>query len=122
MIPRPPRPTRTDTPFPYTTLFRSLRRERAAGHCRLQEGRRRRSRLRVGGGGVVERASRCALLGRGPERGQPAGRGAGGETCAGAGTAVVRGACCDGLCAAVPASRFRGFARRVPAGGGLASQ
>src|SRR3546814_17266128 len=24
MIHRPPRPTRTDTPFPYTTLFRSL--------------------------------------------------------------------------------------------------
>src|SRR3546814_16601946 len=24
MIPRPPRSTRTDTPFPYTTLFRSL--------------------------------------------------------------------------------------------------
>src|SRR3546814_14487913 len=25
MIRRPPRPTRTDTPFPYTTLFRSQR-------------------------------------------------------------------------------------------------
>src|SRR3546814_16570240 len=25
MIRRPPRPTRTDTPFPYTTLFRSPR-------------------------------------------------------------------------------------------------
>src|SRR3546814_3774697 len=24
MIPRPPRPTRTDTLFPYTTLFRSI--------------------------------------------------------------------------------------------------
>src|SRR3546814_15626714 len=24
MIPRPPRSTRTDTPFPYTTLFRSF--------------------------------------------------------------------------------------------------
>src|SRR3546814_16592292 len=28
---RPPRSTRTDTLFPYTTLFRSLQRERAAG-------------------------------------------------------------------------------------------
>src|SRR3546814_12979733 len=28
MIPRPPRPTRTDPPFPYTTLFRSVRTER----------------------------------------------------------------------------------------------
>src|SRR3546814_8210475 len=28
MIPRPPRSTRTDTLFPYTTLFRSLRRAR----------------------------------------------------------------------------------------------
>src|SRR3546814_1600674 len=30
MIRRPPRPTRTDTLFPYTTLFRSLAREREA--------------------------------------------------------------------------------------------
>src|SRR3546814_14452910 len=28
MIRRPPRSTRTDTPFPYTTLFRSLQRAR----------------------------------------------------------------------------------------------
>src|SRR3546814_10519029 len=92
MIRLPPRSTRTDTLFPYTTLFRSgahhqspglrrlpartelrspgvqgrLRRQRAAGHCSIQEGRLRRSRLRVGVGEVVERASRCALLGRGP--------------------------------------------------------
>src|SRR3546814_3922310 len=30
MIRRPPRSTRTDTPFPYTTLFRSRYRRRAA--------------------------------------------------------------------------------------------
>src|SRR3546814_3461037 len=30
MIRRPPRSTRTDTLFPYTTLFRSVRRSRAA--------------------------------------------------------------------------------------------
>src|SRR3546814_12916525 len=42
MLPRPPRSTRTDTPFPYTTLFRSsqgqgrrLRRARPGGHPRL---------------------------------------------------------------------------------------
>src|SRR3546814_9749155 len=32
MIRRPPRSTRTDTLFPYTTLFRSLQGRRAAGH------------------------------------------------------------------------------------------
>src|SRR3546814_15425812 len=31
MIRRPPRSTRTDTLFPYTTLFRSLRTRRASG-------------------------------------------------------------------------------------------
>src|SRR3546814_6437885 len=32
MIRRPPRSTRTDTLFPYTTLFRSAERERLAAH------------------------------------------------------------------------------------------
>src|SRR3546814_13408977 len=32
MIRRPPRSTRTDTLFPYTTLFRSLPRQRPAAH------------------------------------------------------------------------------------------
>src|SRR3546814_5348218 len=42
MIRRPPRSTRTDTLFPYTTLFRSneegqdRRRDQAANHCGLQ--------------------------------------------------------------------------------------
>src|SRR3546814_8903858 len=58
MVRRPPRSTRTDTLFPYTTLFRSLsgRRPRAASTpmcCRLPW-HQRRSRLawsiRVGGG------------------------------------------------------------------------
>src|SRR3546814_7523592 len=35
MIRRPPRSTRTDTLFPYTTLFRSLRRRRARGEALL---------------------------------------------------------------------------------------
>src|SRR3546814_16711328 len=33
MIRRPPRSTRTDTLFPYTTLFRSPLAEESAGHC-----------------------------------------------------------------------------------------
>src|SRR3546814_12184802 len=46
MIRRPPRSTRTDTLFPYTTLFRSLTRNpqmgragRSRGHLRMQDGR-----------------------------------------------------------------------------------
>src|SRR3546814_7399838 len=47
MIPRPPRSTRTDTLFPYTTLFRSHRRRRslvlvAAGHHHRVPGPQRR--------------------------------------------------------------------------------
>src|SRR3546814_2792180 len=44
MIRRPPRSTRTDTLFPYTTLFRSIR--RSAGHCR--DGDRRRGDAAAG--------------------------------------------------------------------------
>src|SRR3546814_9140325 len=46
MIRRPPRSTRTDTLFPYTTLFRShegIRRSRAGGH----EGGHGLSRIRI---------------------------------------------------------------------------
>src|SRR3546814_5047648 len=47
MIRRPPRSTRTDTLFPYTTLFRSaraahVRRDRDPGHLRLRAEPRRR--------------------------------------------------------------------------------
>src|SRR3546814_6934208 len=39
MIRRPPRSTRTDTLFPYTTLFRSVATSLGApGHCRIAEG------------------------------------------------------------------------------------
>src|SRR3546814_16332005 len=41
MIRRPPRSTRTDTRFPYTTLFRSIDRRAGAEVRRGQEGRRR---------------------------------------------------------------------------------
>src|SRR3546814_9162039 len=48
MIRRPPRSTRTDTPFPYTTLFRSVRRVPphvggGAQNCGVE---RQRARLR----------------------------------------------------------------------------
>src|SRR3546814_12474543 len=46
MIRRPPRSTRTDTLFPYTTLFRSLLGRRAVDHGG-GEPRRRRRRPRV---------------------------------------------------------------------------
>src|SRR3546814_7926001 len=36
MIRLPPRSTRTDTLFPYTTLFRSTRQQRCQAHARLQ--------------------------------------------------------------------------------------
>src|SRR3546814_11783473 len=40
MIRRPPRSTRTDTLFPYTTLFRSLAAETSNGHHPLVTGHR----------------------------------------------------------------------------------
>src|SRR3546814_2550427 len=43
MIRRPPRSTRTDTPFPYTTLFRSVRHGRF-GRAVARHGRQARSR------------------------------------------------------------------------------
>src|SRR3546814_3898018 len=42
MIRRPPRSTRTDTLFPYTTLFRSPARLEGANHVVFLVGRRRR--------------------------------------------------------------------------------
>src|SRR3546814_16439319 len=41
MIRRPPRSTRTDTLFPYTTLFRSLRRRQRRRQDRARDRRRR---------------------------------------------------------------------------------
>src|SRR3546814_2328146 len=49
MIRRPPRSTRTDTLFPYTTLFRS--RHGNAGSSHLRQSRARQDRLRSRGGG-----------------------------------------------------------------------
>src|SRR3546814_13899889 len=55
MIRRPPRSTRTDTLFPYTTLFRSARR-----HPRQQ--RRLREGLRLPAGGALRRRRARAHL------------------------------------------------------------
>src|SRR3546814_6973566 len=82
MIRRPPRSTRTDTLFPYTTLFRSAlprpvrrkqgrRLHRLAGACRARAGRHAASahpaalsRLREGGAGLLPTAATAA--GRAP--------------------------------------------------------
>src|SRR3546814_2779615 len=61
MIRRPPRSTRTDTLFPYTTLFRSVRQPataaaRSPGHCvRISQSRRRR---------IVRTAQRMSAVSR----------------------------------------------------------
>src|SRR3546814_3948068 len=67
MIRRPPRSTRTDTLFPYTTLFRSDRARR--GRLRLDRGRERRWR-RGDRGRPYPRQSRLA----GGDEDAPAGR------------------------------------------------
>src|SRR3546814_14196464 len=41
MIPRPPRSTRTDTPFPFTPLFRSLAKQLGVSRGPLREATRR---------------------------------------------------------------------------------
>src|SRR3546814_4332317 len=85
MIRRPPRSTRTDTLFPYTTLFRSSRParqgRRARRHHHLQD---RRARRRSGQGlsgyaGARQRAEQSALrvpLGRPVQPGPRPGEGA----------------------------------------------
>src|SRR3546814_19257429 len=68
MIRRPPRSTRTDTLFPYTTLFRSADRARAV--CALAPSRRRR-RACAGDRGLRGVLGQCAVRGRlgaGPAR------------------------------------------------------
>src|SRR3546814_19796616 len=49
MIRRPPRSTRTDTLFPYTTLFRSPRWQRAGGLLSRSVRTRQQARRRVDG-------------------------------------------------------------------------
>src|SRR3546814_15877614 len=52
MIRRPPRSTRTDTLFPYTTLFRSLHISKVAVGCRTFEALRKRQEARLSDGVV----------------------------------------------------------------------
>src|SRR3546814_2775791 len=67
MIRRPPRSTRTDTLFPYTTLFRSVgrraaRRDRPARHHRRRSADLRRHRHRPGDGRSEEHTSELQSL------------------------------------------------------------
>src|SRR3546814_10974000 len=69
MIRRPPRSTRTDTLFPYTTLFRSLARRRrgaALGPARPEHGRRGpagpRTRTRAGRGARPPRPTHATAM------------------------------------------------------------
>src|SRR3546814_8624596 len=55
MIRRPPRSTLTDTPLPYTTLFRSV--GRVAGAAAQQQGGQRKSK-RFAHGGILKRKRR----------------------------------------------------------------
>src|SRR3546814_17522329 len=67
MIRRPPRSTRTDTLFPYTTLFRSLRQLAEVRDLRTDEQRRRAVGARRDAGAAadagrhVERAHRLEI-------------------------------------------------------------
>src|SRR3546814_4956502 len=64
MIRRPPRSTRTDTLFPYTTLFRSKRYVKAHGRQRQQSHSDRQSRQGSGGPDVPERRQGRAVPAR----------------------------------------------------------
>src|SRR3546814_9013199 len=60
MIRRPPRSTRTDTLFPYTTLFRSLRRRISAAAGKPQMARSGRKIDHYPGFGLLEHIDRQA--------------------------------------------------------------
>src|SRR3546814_17496064 len=62
MIRRPPRSTRTDTLFPYTTLFRSLPSPAARGRSGAGEACART--FRPAGAAVGRRARACMVAGR----------------------------------------------------------
>src|SRR3546814_3005391 len=81
-IRRPPRATRTDTLFPYTTLFRSLARLGQSGHRRAQPAQRiapARDRRPTGVADTPADIVQCAhgrgqRIERGPEQGLEQGR------------------------------------------------
>src|SRR3546814_14030194 len=74
IIRQPPRSTRTDTLFPYTTLFRSIERNGAARQHDLRTGRHERPlhprarRRGHGGCGRLELVDALAVAGRAAER------------------------------------------------------
>src|SRR3546814_6967653 len=66
MIPRPPRSTRTDTLFPYTTLFRSLVASKCRnGHRMPHRGAMAQHSARIGCPHLAKRASRLHCSDRG---------------------------------------------------------
>src|SRR3546814_15004169 len=69
MVRRPPRATRTDTLFPYTTLFRSS----PAFPSAIGAGKQRRAHHLFGadGRGVFVALDHAAYMGSGPPLGQP---------------------------------------------------
>src|SRR3546814_9543496 len=60
MIRRPPRSTRTDTLFPYTTLFRSADREPGRRAAALDPDRQAGAPRAGAGGGEAQRCAACA--------------------------------------------------------------
>src|SRR3546814_3231015 len=71
MIRRPPRSTRTDTLFPYTTLFRSIGRDRRARHRPRAahlggKAQPLRARARRSAAGAVRAGGRAGAGARGP--------------------------------------------------------
>src|SRR3546814_5029707 len=64
MIRRPPRSTRSDTLFPYTTLSRSLRLLAAAAAVVVRRDRRARGVLQVGHGAALPAVPVAGRLGR----------------------------------------------------------
>src|SRR3546814_1092827 len=93
MIRRPPRSTRTDTLFPYTTLFRSdaiLRRHRRqVGVMMLYRDHRQAGLARVAAGRVVGMAIAGDRLGRDPQQAFEVGNALAKEVVAGAGLDVA---------------------------------
>src|SRR3546814_3480844 len=80
MIRRPPRSTRTDTLFPYTTLFRSPRELPGTACHDAADPLGARGRAAIAKGHRARRAQRRALLGACPRRHRPQGGHGGGRS------------------------------------------
>src|SRR3546814_9394883 len=73
MIRRPPRSTRTDTLFPYTTLFRSRSKRSSGRGCDRGRGSFTRSGAACGGGVVISSKVGCAFAATGRGGSSPPG-------------------------------------------------